>query len=183
MYHTIRIKNKGTYMGYQCPVDGLVVSDLIVYVLRSMGADVEIYDPVEEARKAKEAKEQKAAKEQAVYEAELNKLMEDSTDRRIMELEAENAAKQARIDDLESTLKNDEPVVDDADIALDEAEDIIVDDPKTKVYTDEELSIMTMAELKTILVGRGHINALYDKLAPRTKDRRPDLLRKVKETQ
>ena len=56
MFHTIRIKNKGFYLGRDCPAEGIVVSDFIITVLRSMGADVEIYDPVEDADKLVDGK-------------------------------------------------------------------------------------------------------------------------------
>lgn len=34
MYYTIRIKNKGVYLGRECPAEGIVVSDFIINVLK-----------------------------------------------------------------------------------------------------------------------------------------------------
>ena len=161
MFHTIRIKNKGVYLGRQCPTEGIVVSDFIITILRSMGADVEIYDPVEEA-KQKEAKlKEKKAKEQE----EIKELLTKPSDERVQQLEIENQAKQAIIENLQEEIKE------------------IQEEKKDKVYTDDELSLLTVVELKSILINKGHTNPYTDPLAPRSKEKRDSLIAKIKSIQ
>ena len=86
MFHTIRIKNKGIYLGRDCPAEGIVVSDFIITVLKSMGADVEIYDPEEEAR----LKKAKLEEEQAKKQEEAKEALTAPVDEKVQEVETEN---------------------------------------------------------------------------------------------
>ena len=161
MYYTSRIKNKGVYLGRECPAEGIVVSDFIINVLRSMGADVEIYDPAEEAK----AKQAKIMEEKAKQQEEIKELLTKPSDERIQQLETENQAKQAIIENLQEEIKE------------------IQEEKKDKVYTDDELALLTVVELKIILRNRGHVNPYTDPLAPRSKEKRDSLIEKVKSTQ
>ena len=172
MFHTIRIKNKGFYLGRDCPAEGIVVSDFIITVLRSMGADVEIYDPEEEAR-IKKAKKQEEAKE----------VLTAPVDEKVQEVETEN---QEVVEDAQESVED----IQEKEIEVQEAvespqEEIkeVQEAKEDKIYTDDELSLLTVAELKAILTNRGHTDSRKDLLAPRYNERRASLIEKVKSTQ
>ena len=158
MFHTIRIKNKGFYLGRDCPAEGIVVSDFIITVLRSMGADVEIYDPEEEAR-IKKAKKQEEAKE----------VLTAPVDEKVQEIETEN----------QEVVENSQESAEEIQEEIKEVQEAKED----KIYTDDELSLLTVAELKAILTNRGHTDSRKDLLAPRYNERRASLIEKVKSTQ
>ena len=165
MFHTIRIKNKGFYLGRDCPAEGIVVSDFIITVLRSMGADVEIYDPEEEAR-IKKAKKQEEAKE----------VLTAPVDEKVQELETENQEVVEEIQEKETEVQE---AVENSQEEIKEVQEAKED----KIYTDDELSLLTVAELKAILTNRGHTDSRKDLLAPRYNERRASLIEKVKSTQ
>ena len=59
----------------------------------------------------------------------------------------------------------------------------IQEEKKDKVYTDDELSLLTVVELKSILINKGHTNPYTDPLAPRSKEKRDSLIAKIKSIQ
>ena len=179
MFHTIRIKNKGFYLGRDCPAEGIVVSDFIITVLKSMGADVEIYDPEEEAR----IKKAKLEEEQAKKQEEAKEVLTAPVDEKVQEVETEN---QEVVEDSQESVEEIQEKETEVQEAVENPQEEIkeVQEAKEdKFYTDDELSLLTVAELKAILTNRGHTDSRKDLLAPRYNERRASLIEKVKSTQ
>ena len=150
MFHTIRIKNKGVYLGRQCPTEGIVVSDFIITILKSMGADVEIYDPEEEAR----IKKAKLKEEEAKKQEEAKEVLTAPVDEKVQEVETENQevieASQEPAEEVQEKETEVQEAVENPQEEIKEVQETKED----KIYTDDELSLLTVAELKSLAASK-----------------------------
>ena len=192
-----RITSKGNYLGYNCPVEGLSITYSTYKLLKTMGLQIEIYDPVKEA-KEKEAKKNKEqeAKMQQTRNNLLEKAIKQEEQKHIMpDADYIDQDMQDSIEYLRQNKENEvDPMDDEVDKILNDQlqvetasqfEEVPYVEEKVlrdKFYTTEELQKKKYNELIAILVVRGHIGG-RDKMAPRQKDKKEDLIKKILDTQ
>ncbi len=196
-YVYCRINDTGYFLGRKCPCDNIRITREVYSILRASGLNVEIYDPVEEAKKQaillEEAKaknevlEDKPVALEASFQVDAEMSVEPEP---ITEAATEKVESVEEVTEKSEFIKQLEDEIAESKDDLDNELDSLVEDydpevkeiSEAKKYTHEELEEMTRAELQNILITRGHTGG-RDPLSVKQKDRRSDIIRKIIEIQ
>lgn len=196
-YVYCRINDTGYFLGRKCPCDNIRITQEVYSILRASGLNVEIYDPVEEAKKQAMLLEETKAKNEvledkpvtleASFQVDTEMAVEPES---ITEAATEEAEVVDEVTEKSEFIKQLEDEIAESKDDLDNELDSLVEDydpevkeiSEAKKYTQEELEEMTRAELQNILISRGHSGG-RDPLSVKQKDRRSDIIRKILETQ
>lgn len=197
-----QIPVEGYYLGYKCPVYGISITYSTYKLLKAMGVPIEPYDP--KAEMEKQAKIVEAIKEEipqvketvnvkvestpveTISEHKQKVIVEPTEEPRFQVIE-----KQVSDDDPEEYHKSLDSKIGDilANTTRTEEENIFDKVPETErshfireTYTHEELAKMPRAQLIGILTARGYTGRKDDN-APKSRDKREELIRKILNTQ
>lgn len=196
-YVYCRINDVGYFLGRKCPCDNIRITKEVYSILRASGLNIEIYDPVEDAKKQAALLEETKTKDKVL---EVNPVTLESNvqidtemvveSEPIIEVVTEETNTVEEVTEKSDFIKQLEEEITESKDDLDNELDNLVENynPESEetheedIYTQEELEEMTRANLQNILVARGHTGG-RDPLAVKQKDHRSDIIRKILETQ